>query len=100
MAAKARVEALRAQGRTIVDFTLGEPDFATPAHIVQAGAEALNSGQTKYTSSMGTPALRHAIADKLQRENGLTYGINQIVVGCGAKHVIFNAFAASLEPDD
>lgn len=100
MAAKARVEALRAQGRTIVDFTLGEPDFATPQHIVQAGVDALSLGHTKYTSSMGTPELRKAIADKLRRENGLTYSLNEIVVGCGAKHVIFNAFAASLEAGD
>lgn len=100
MAAKARVEALRAQGRTIVDFTLGEPDFATPAHIVNAGIDALSLGHTKYTSSMGTPSLRKAIADKLKRENGLSYSLNEIVVGCGAKHVIFNAFAASLEAGD
>jgi len=100
MAAKARVEALRAQGRTIVDFTLGEPDFATPAHIVKAGIDALNQGHTKYTSSMGTAALRKAIAGKLQKENGLTYTVSEIVVGSGAKHVIFNAFAASLEAGD
>jgi aspartate aminotransferase len=100
MAAKARVEALRASGRTIVDFTLGEPDFATPAHIVSAGIEALRLGQTKYTSSMGTLDLRKSIAQKLKRENGLTYDLNQIVVGCGAKHVIFNAFSASLESGD
>jgi aspartate aminotransferase len=100
MAAKARVEALRARGFTIVDFTLGEPDFATPAHIIDAGIEALKLGQTKYTSSMGTPALRKAIVDKLKRENDLTYDIDQIVVGCGAKQVIFNALCASIEVGD
>ena len=100
MAAKARVEALRARGFSIVDFTLGEPDFATPEHIIEAGIEALKLGQTKYTSSLGTPTLRKAIIAKLKRENGLTYDIQQIVVGCGAKHVIFNALCASLERGD
>ncbi|KAF1037125.1 MAG: Aspartate aminotransferase [Herbaspirillum frisingense] len=65
MAAKARVDGLRAEGRSIVDFTIGEPDFATPAHIVEAGAAALAAGHTRYTAATGTPALRRAIADKL-----------------------------------
>ncbi len=100
MAAKARVNALRAAGVTIVDFTLGEPDFPTPAHIVQAAIEAMRAGQTRYTESRGTPALRRAIARKLAVENGLDYDADDIVVGCGAKHIIFNAFAASLDPGD
>ena len=100
MAAKARVDALRVSGHTIVDFTLGEPDFATPLHIVQAAIEGLAQGQMKYTSSLGTPALRSAIIGKLKRENNLTYGMNQIVVGCGAKHLIYNAFSVSLEQGD
>ena len=58
MAAKARADALKAAGRTIVDFTIGEPDFPTPAHIVAAGALALAQGQTRYTASAGIPALR------------------------------------------
>ena len=85
MAAKARVNALRAAGVTIVDFTLGEPDFPTPAHIVQAAIEAMRAGQTRYTESRGTPALRRAIARKLAVENGLDYDADDIVVGCGAK---------------
>lgn len=100
MAAKARVDSLRAQGRTIIDFTIGEPDFDTPAHIVGAGVAALQSGQTRYTNATGTPVLRRAIAEKLQRENGLSYGVDQIVVGNGAKHIIFNAFSASLNEGD
>jgi aspartate aminotransferase len=100
IAAKARADALRAAGRPIVDFTLGEPDFETPAHIVEAGVRALEGGQTRYTASAGTPALRRAIVAKLQRENGLAYADAEIVVGCGAKHILFNAFAASLNPGD
>ncbi|NUU04338.1 aminotransferase class I/II-fold pyridoxal phosphate-dependent enzyme [Herbaspirillum robiniae] len=100
MAAKARVDALRAEGRNIVDFTIGEPDFATPPHIVAAGVAALNGGQTRYTAATGTPALRRAIAAKLERENSLSYAIEQIVVGIGAKHIIYNAFAATLNEGD
>ena len=91
---------MRASGRDIVDFTVGEPDFATPAHIASAGASALLEGHTRYTASAGTLALRTAIAAKLQRENHLSYEPSDIVVGCGAKHVIFNAFAASLNAGD
>lgn len=100
MAAKQRVDSLRAAGRPIIDFTIGEPDFPTPPHIVQAGVEALLGGQTRYTASAGTPALREAIAAKLGRENGLDYVAEQIVVGSGAKQVIFDALAATLNAGD
>ena len=100
MAAKALVERLRAAGRTIVDFTIGEPDFATPPHIVAAGVQALAGGQTRYTASAGIAPLRGAIAAKLARENGLAYTPEQVVVGIGAKHVIYNALAATLNEGD
>ena len=100
MAAKLRVDNLRAAGRTIIDFTIGEPDFPTPPHIVQAGIEALLAGHTKYTATAGIPALRKAITDKLARENGLTYSPEQVVVGCGAKHIIYNALAATVNEGD
>jgi aspartate aminotransferase len=100
MAAKARVESLRAAGRPIVEFTLGEPDFPTPPHVVAAGIAALQSGQTRYTGANGTPALRRAIAAKLARENGLAYSADEIAVGCGAKQIIYTAFAATLNDGD
>lgn len=100
IAAKARVDLLRASGRKIIDFTLGEPDFPTPAHIVAGAVKALAAGHTRYTSSAGTPALRKAIAAKLARENGLTFSPDQIVVGCGAKHIIHTALAATLNEGD
>ncbi len=100
MAAKLRVDTLRAQGRQIVDFTIGEPDFPTPSHIVAAGIDALERGDTRYTSSAGTPALRNAIAAKLARENGLSYQPEQIVVGCGAKQIIYSALAATVGVGD
>ncbi|MDM0004835.1 pyridoxal phosphate-dependent aminotransferase [Variovorax sp. J22G73] len=100
MAAKTRVDALRAAGRRIVDFTIGEPDFPTPRHIVEGGVAALLAGHTRYTASNGTPALRQAIADKLLRENALAYKPEHIAVGNGAKHIIYNAFAATLNEGD
>lgn len=100
IAAKARADAMRAAGREIIDFTVGEPDFPTPDHIVEAGVKALNAGHTRYTASAGTFELRDAIAKKLLRENQLSYETNEIVVGSGAKHIIFNAFMASLNEGD
>ena len=100
LAAKARADAMRAAGRQIVDFTTGEPDVPTPAHIIEAGVLALRNGHTRYTASAGTAELRNAIVDKLQRENQLSYELGEVVVGSGAKHIIFNAFTASLDPGD
>ena len=100
MAAKALVDKLRAEGRNIIDFTIGEPDLPTPQHIVDAAVVALRAGETRYTASSGTPALRKAIATKLARDNGLTYAPENIVVGSGGKHVIFHAFAVTLNPGD
>ncbi|WP_406868271.1 aminotransferase class I/II-fold pyridoxal phosphate-dependent enzyme [Paraburkholderia fungorum] len=100
MAAKALVDKLRADGRNIIDFTIGEPDLPTPQHIVDAAVVALRAGDTRYTASSGTPALRKAIATKLARDNGLTYAPENIVVGSGGKHVIFHAFAVTLNPGD
>lgn len=100
MAAKAKVDSLRAAGHRIIDLTLGEPDFATPPHIVQAGIDALLGGKTKYTGSAGTPELRQAICAKLSRENALAFRPSEIIVGNGAKQIIFNAFAATLNEGD
>ncbi|HET8726758.1 MAG TPA: pyridoxal phosphate-dependent aminotransferase [Alphaproteobacteria bacterium] len=99
MAAK-RARELVAAGHDIISLTVGEPDFDTPAHIRQAAAEAIESGQTRYTNVDGIPALKQAVAAKFRRENGLTYATEQIVVGSGAKQVMFNAFLASLDSGD
>ncbi|MBB5214845.1 aminotransferase class I/II-fold pyridoxal phosphate-dependent enzyme [Parapusillimonas granuli] len=100
MAAKTRVDQLRAQGQDITDFTVGEPDMDTPAHIVEAGVQALRSGQTRYTSSVGTRALLQAVQAKFRRENGLDYGLDQLVVGTGAKQLIYTAFSATVDAGD
>jgi aspartate aminotransferase len=100
IAAKAIVNDLRAQGRKVVDFTIGEPDLDTPPAIVEAGIAAMRSGDTHYTASNGTAPLRAAISAKYARENGLDIAPEDIVVGVGAKQLIFEAFAATLDDGD
>ncbi|MDR6600299.1 aspartate aminotransferase [Achromobacter deleyi] len=91
---------LRAQGRDIVGLTSGEPDFDTPAHIREAAYRAMNDGQTRYTDVGGTAALREAIRAKFARENGLDYGLDEIIVSTGAKQIIFNAIMATVDTGD
>jgi len=98
--AGARARELRAQGRDIVGLTAGEPDFDTPEHIKEAAWQAMQQGKTRYTDVGGTPELREAIRQKLLRENGLDYAVNEIVAGTGAKQIVFNALMSTLEPGD
>ncbi|MET3181046.1 UNVERIFIED_ORG: aspartate aminotransferase [Variovorax guangxiensis] len=95
-----RANELRRQGKSIVNLVVGEPDFDTPAHIRQAAAAAIERGATRYTLMAGTVELREAIVAKLQRENGLSYAMNEIIATSGAKSAIYNAFAITLEPGD
>ena len=95
-----RANELRRQGRRIVSLVVGEPDFDTPAHIRQAAADAMERGATRYTLMAGTVDLRRAIAAKLERENGLSYSLDEIIATNGAKSAIYSAFAATLEPGD
>lgn len=91
---------MRAEGRDVVDLGIGEPDFDTPEHIKDAASAAMRAGQTKYTMVAGTVAAREAIVAKLKRENGLDYGLENIVITGGAKQAIYNAMMASLDPGD
>jgi aspartate aminotransferase len=100
VAAAARVRELKAEGRRILDLTVGEPDFDTPEHIKAAAIEAINRGETKYTSVTGTPALQKAILQTLVQRTGLQYTPAEITIGGGAKQVIFTAFMASLDAGD
>ncbi|WP_031242722.1 pyridoxal phosphate-dependent aminotransferase [Advenella kashmirensis] len=100
MAAKKKVDALRAAGRHIVDFTIGEPDLDTPEHIANAAVEAIGHGATKYTPSVGIRELLQAVAGKFERENGLSYSPDQLIVGTGAKQLIYTALAATLDEGD
>lgn len=95
-----RADELRRQGKPIVSLVVGEPDFDTPAHIRRAAAEAMENGATRYTSMRGSLALRAAIVAKLRRENGLSYGLDEIIVTSGAKSAIYSAFAATVESGD
>ena len=95
-----RANELRRQGQSIVSLVVGEPDFDTPAHVRQAAAAAIEKGATRYTQMAGTVELRQAIAAKLERENGLTYALNEIIATSGAKSAIFSALSITLEPGD
>jgi len=100
MAVAALAAGLKAQGRLIIDLGAGEPDFDTPAHIRAAAVAAMENGETRYTVLEGTRALRLAIAGKLERENGLGFPPEQILVSSGAKQSCFNAALAVLDPGD
>lgn len=100
LAIAAKAKEMQAKGLDVVSLSAGEPDFDTPAYIKEAAITALQKGFTKYTPASGTPELRKAIAAKLQRDQGLTFSPNQIVVSTGAKHAIFNVLFALLDPGD
>ncbi len=91
---------LKAQGKDILSFSAGEPDFDTPAVIKNAAIDAINNGYTKYTAVDGIPALKEAIINKLKRDNNLEYKSSQIIVNNGAKHSLFNLFSATIEDGD
>ena len=95
-----RAAELRAEGHDIVSLGAGEPDFDTPTHIKEAAKKAIDDGFTKYTVVDGIPELKAAIIAKLKRDSDLEYQPKQILVSCGAKHSIFNAFEALLSPGD
>ncbi|ANQ24686.1 aspartate aminotransferase [Vibrio natriegens] len=100
MAVSQAAKKLKAQGIDVVDLGLGEPDFATPPHIVEAANMAAVEGQTLYTVAAGTLPLREAIRDKFSKENGLDYSTDEIIVSNGAKQIIFNALMATLNDGD
>lgn len=100
IAAAAKAKALKAQGVKVYDFTLGEPDFNTPEHIQAAAVAAMKAGHTHYTASGGIPELKKAICDAFEREQGLKYAPNQVLVSNGAKHSIHNVLTALCGPGD
>ena len=100
MAVTAKAAELKAAGVDVIGLGAGEPDFDTPDHIKQAAKAALDKGETKYTPVVGTMAFREAICRKFAHENELTYTPAEIIVGTGAKQLLFNAFLATLNPGD
>ena len=91
---------LKAEGKDIVSLGAGEPDFKTPEMIRNAAKDAIEQGKTKYVAPTGLEEVRKAVANKLQKENGLSYSANQIVLTSGAKQAVFNSLAALINPDD
>jgi len=100
LAVTSRAKELKAQGVDIVDFGAGEPDFDTPDFIKEAAIKALLAGKTKYTAESGIIELRTAIAAKLEKENGLKYTPEQVIVNIGGKHSVYEAMQATLDPGD
>ena len=94
------VAAMKRAGRDVITLGTGEPDFPTPRHVIEAAREAALRGETTYTPTGGTAALRTAIAATCDRENGFRPDAPEIIVSTGAKQVIFNAFFATLDPGD
>lgn len=95
-----RVARLKAEGRDIVGLGVGEPDFDTPAHIAEAGIDAVRTGFTRYTAVEGVPELKDAIIAKFKRDNDIVYTRPQILVSTGAKQTIYNLFMAVIDPGD
>tara|TARA_Y100000590_G_scaffold461726_1_gene623971 strand:- start:188 stop:1387 length:1200 start_codon:yes stop_codon:yes gene_type:complete len=95
-----KAKKLKEEGKKIIDFSAGEPDFDTPDNVKNAAIEAIKNGQTKYTPVNGTKELNTAIINKFKRENNLVFAPEEITVGCGGKQVIYNALLATIEKGD
>jgi aspartate aminotransferase len=100
LAVTVKAKKLKSEGKDVVNFAAGEPDFDTPDFIKQKAIEAIKSGFTKYTPSSGIPDLKRLISEKFKTDNGLDYPDSQIVVSCGAKHSIFNTLLALIDRGD
>ena len=95
-----KANALRAEGKDILVLAAGEPDFDTPQNIRNAAFKAMEEGQTRYVPGKGTPALQKAIQDKFLKDNNIKYDLDEIIVGVGGKHIIYNAMMATINPGD
>ena len=100
IAVTTKAREMRASGKDVIGLGAGEPDFDTPDNIKKAAIDAIQSGDTKYTAVDGTKDLKEAIVKKFKRENNLNYTIDQITVGAGGKHVIYNLMMATLNKGD
>lgn len=100
MAVTALAQELRAQGKDVISFSAGEPDFPTPRVIKDAAIAAIEGDKTRYTAVDGIVELKQAIIDKLKRDNNLEYNVNQVIVNNGAKHSLFNLFQATIQAGD
>lgn len=96
----AKANKLRSQGCKLISFGVGEPDSETPDNVKLAGINAILQGQTRYTNEEGTVELKGAVQAKFKKENNLDYDLDEIIISCGGKHVIYNLFSATLNPGD
>ena len=95
-----KANALRAEGKDVLVLAAGEPDFDTPLNIRKAAVTAMEEGQTRYVPGKGTPTLQKAIQSKFLKDNNLHYDLDEIIVGVGGKHIIYNAMMATINPED
>ncbi|WML28558.1 pyridoxal phosphate-dependent aminotransferase [Neobacillus sp. OS1-33] len=100
LAITAKAKELKEQGEDVIGLGAGEPDFNTPQHILDAALQSMNEGHTKYTPSAGLPALKKAIIKKFETDQELSYKLNEIIVGNGAKHVLYTLFQVLLNDGD
>ena len=100
LAVTQKARELKAAGKDVIALGAGEPDFDTPENVKDAAIKAIKNGDTKYTAVDGTPALKKAISEKFKRENKVNYETDEITVGVGGKHVIYNLMMATLNKDD
>lgn len=100
LAIDSKAKAMKAEGLDVCSFSVGEPDFATPAHIREACHQAIEAGKTRYGAAVGELKLRESIAQKLQRDNNLCYGVENVVVTNGGKQSLYNLMMAAIEPGD
>lgn len=100
MAMTQKAQELRDQGVDVISFSAGEPDFDTPAHIIDGAKQALDTGETRYTAAAGTTALKRAVAAQSEEVRGVFCSSDQVIICAGAKHVLYNFFMAVLNPGD
>lgn len=100
LAITALVKKLKAEGKDVLSFSAGEPDFPTPSFVKEAAIEAIKNNFTYYTANTGTPELLKAITGKLEKENRLTYTTQEILVSNGAKHSLYNVLMSVCNPGD
>ena len=100
MVITAKAAQLKREGKKVIGLSAGEPDFDTPDHVKVAAIDTIHKGYTKYTNVEGIPELRQAIIDKFKKDNGLSYSINDVIVGTGGKQILFNALVGSINKDD
>lgn len=100
LAIDAKAKALKAQGADIINLSVGEPDFDTPEHIKEAAIKAIKDGFTKYTAVGGIPELKKAVIEKMQRDYGLTYSADAVMVSTGGKLALYNCIQAIIDPGD